>query len=243
MLDVHALRFTYPSLLAGGTSTPVLRDTTFSVAPGEALVVLGPSSSGKSTLCHICAGLTPRYTGGGASGSVRVAGDDILAAPPPVGVVGTLFQDAAAQLFNHSVEYEVAWGLEALGIPPADIAPQVTAALAHFGLLEVRHRPPWALSGGQQKRLALAALWAMQPRLLLLDEPLDGLDFVGRQEVHDALAGLRQSGTAVLLTTLDLSAARYASQVAMLTGGSLSPSFAPAALPERQPELIATGIT
>ncbi|HNT73655.1 MAG TPA: ABC transporter ATP-binding protein [Anaerolineae bacterium] len=241
MLDVHSLSFTYPPLYAGESITSVLREITFSVAPGGALAVLGPNGSGKSTLCHVLAGLTPRYTGGGATGRVTVAGGDVLASPPPVGVVGALFQDAAAQLFNHNVEHEVAWGLEALGVPTAQIGPQVMAALERFGLAALRHRPPWALSGGQQKRLALATLWAMQPRVLLLDEPLGGLDLAGQQEVQEALTGLRQSGTGVLLTTLEASTAGYASQAALLNAGKLSPPFPSAAL-ANQSELIEAGI-
>lgn len=223
MLVTKQVRFTYPSSQPSTTMMPVLHDVWLHVPAGEALAVMGGSGSGKSTLCHVLAGLAPRYTGGDISGAVRVAGHDVVAQSPPIGTVGVLFQDAATQLFNTTVEDEVAWGLEAMGTPPERIGAQVSEALARFGLSDTRGRSPWALSGGQQKRLALAAVWAMQPHVLLLDEPLGGLDPEGRTEVLAALDALRQQrGTTLLLTTLRPQAASLAGTTALLEDGILA---------------------
>lgn len=219
MLITEHVDFTYSSPGAHLPATATLHDVSFRVAEGEALAVMGASGSGKSTLCHVLAGLAPRYTGGEIAGAVRVAGHDVVARMPPTGTVGVLFQDAATQLFNATVEDEVAWGLEAMGVLPRRIGARVDAALARFGLLDARERSPSTLSGGQQKRLALAAVWAMQPRVLLLDEPLGGLDPEGRAEVLAALDVLRRGGTTLLLTTLRPQTASLAARTLLLADG------------------------
>jgi energy-coupling factor transport system ATP-binding protein len=206
------------------------------------MAVMGPSGAGKSTLGYLLAGLAPRHTGGTVSGTVTIGGHDVLTTPPEIGTVGLLFQDAATQLFNTSVEDEIAWGLEALGLSAGEITQRVEDALSRFDLATTRFRSPWALSGGQQKRLALAALWAMRPRALILDEPLAGLDPRGRAEVMTAIEALRQAGTSLLLTTLRPQTARRAGHIALLADGRLTPPEpADLALQDESP-LIASGL-
>jgi len=242
VLVAEHLNFAYPPPGSGLPATEALRDIAFHLETGEALAVMGASGSGKSTLCHVLAGLAPRYTGGHVSGAARAAGYDVLAAMPPTGAVGLLFQDAATQLFNPTVEDEVAWGLEALGTPPQHIGAQVEEALARFGLLDVRTRSPWALSGGQQKRLALAAVWAMRPRVLLLDEPLGGLDPQGRAEVLAALETLLQSGVTLLLTTFRPQAAALAPTTLVLTEGAATSPTPTAEVLGNEMRLVEAGI-
>ena len=242
VIVAEGINFVYPSLGPGLPATEVLRGVSLRVPEGEVVAVMGATGSGKSTLCHLLAGLAPRYTGGELTGTVRVAGYDGVAAMPPVGIVGSLFQDAATQLFNTTVETEVAWGLEAMGVAPYDIGLPVAEALTRFRLLEVRHRPPWALSGGQQKRLALAAVWAMRPRVMLLDEPLGGLDPVGRDEVLAALEVLRQGGTTLLLTTLRPQAAKTASEVVLLEEETARPPAPAAEMLAQEARLVDAGI-
>jgi len=213
-----------------------------SVSAGKALAVMGASGSGKSTLCHILAGLAPRYTGGKIQGEVRVVGHNVIADVPAIGDVGLLFQDAVTQLFNPTVEDEVAWGLEAMALPPSQIGTRVHEALAYFGLLGLERRTPWTLSGGQQKRLALATLWAMQPRVLLLDEPLGGLDPAGREEVLTALGQVRQAGTTLLWTTLRPRLADLAGEVALLEEGRLTPPVTASDILDQESRLIQAGI-
>ena len=242
MLTAEHVSFTYPPQGPHLPAMPALRDVSLHVEAGTALAVMGASGSGKSTLCHVLAGLAPRYTGGEISGTVCVAGHDVVAQMPPTGAVGLLFQDAATQLFNTTVEDEVAWGLEALGVPARDIGTQVDAALARFGLLDARDRSPGTLSGGQQKRLALAAIWAMRPHVLLLDEPLGGLDPEGRVEVLAALDALRQSGTTLLLTTLRSQTAALAGTTLLLDSGMVT-SLAPTeAVLQDEARLIQSGV-
>ena len=240
------LVFSYPPLDSKSPETPLLHDVTFSLDAGQALMVLGASGSGKSTLCYLLSGLAPRHTGGQFSGSVRILGQDVMADPPLPSVIQVLFQDAATQLFNTSAENEVAWGLEALGVSDLEIGPRVMAALRLFGLLDHRHQPPWKLSGGQQKRLALAALWALHPSVLLLDEPLGGVDPGGRAEVLDALHLLRGEGTTLLFTSPHLDArwndAALAETVALLDKGVLSASESTACLLAEDQKLTAAGL-
>ena len=182
MIRAEKLSFAYAPRHPGGQPTEVLSDCSLGLAPGETLAVMGPTGAGKSTLTYVLAGLAPRHTGGTLSGILSVAGHDLTQGPPAIGSVGLLFQDAATQLFSTSVEDEVAWGLEAIGLSPTEIGHRVETSLQRFGLARDCRRPPWALSGGQQKRLALAALSAMRPQVLILDEPLGGLDPEGRDE-------------------------------------------------------------
>ena len=206
------------------------------------MAVMGPSGAGKSTLGYLLAGLAPRHTGGTASGTVTIDGHNVLTTPPEIGTVGLLFQDAATQLFNTSVEDEIAWGLEALGLSTREITQRVEDALARFDLATTRFRSPWALSGGQQKRLALAALWAMRPRALILDEPLGGLDPRGKAEVMTAVETLRQAGTSLLLTTLRPQTARRAGHIALLADGRLTPPEPAGLALQDETPLVASGL-
>ncbi|HEY88524.1 MAG TPA: ABC transporter ATP-binding protein [Thermoflexia bacterium] len=241
-ISVEQLTFAYPPLVVGGTPEPLFHGLELTVAAGQSLAVVGRSGSGKSTLTHILAGLAPRYTGGELTGEVRIGGRDLAAEPPAPTAVGVLFQDAATQLFTSAVEDEVAWGLEALGTAPTEIGPVVMDALRKFGLLEVSKRPPWALSGGQQKRLALASLWALRPRVWLLDEPLGGLDPAGRVEVLAALTQLRQEGVTQLFTTARVTRGSWEDSAALLTGGALTAPATWDSLHAQHARLVAAGL-
>ncbi|MCL7454584.1 MAG: energy-coupling factor ABC transporter ATP-binding protein [Anaerolineae bacterium] len=200
---VKGLRFAYPPLEAGGPTQWVIDGLDLSARAGEWLAVMGASDAGKTTLCLLLAGLAPHLTGGTMEGQVVVAGRDTREYPPPglAASAGLLFQEPEAQLFNADAEAEVAWGLENLGLPAAEIQDRVDAALAQFRLEHVRHRPPDQLSGGEKKRLALASVLAMQPPVIILDEPMGGLDPAGREEVLAALATLRRDRSATILMT------------------------------------------
>ena len=200
-IRVQGLRFAYPPLSPGGAAPWVLDGLDLEVRPGEWLAVMGASDVGKTTLCLLLAGLAPHLTGGTLEGRVVVAGRDTQRHPPPAlaDTVGLVFQEVEAQVFNPSVEAEIAWGLENLGLPPAEILARVEAALALFRLERLRGRPPDTLSGGEKKRLALASVLAMRPAVLILDEPLGGLDPAGREEVLAALFTLRRDLAAAIV--------------------------------------------
>jgi energy-coupling factor transporter ATP-binding protein EcfA2 len=202
-LLVEGLRFAYPPLSPGAFAPGVIGGLDLQAHPGEWLAVMGASDTGKTTLCLLLAGLAPHLTGGTMEGRIVVAGRDTRDYPPPAlaDTVGLLFQEPDAQLFNPTVEAEIAWGLENLGLPVPEIQARVDEMLGLLRLSGIRHRNPGDLSGGEKKRLALASVLAMRPNILILDEPMGGLDPLGRQEVLAALSALRQDRSVTIVMT------------------------------------------
>jgi energy-coupling factor transport system ATP-binding protein len=207
MIDVRDVRYTYPPHLLGESPTHILNGVSFYVEPGQCVALVGPNGSGKSTLCLSIAGLAPRLTSGTLTGAIRIEDRDPQSEPPGAltGLVGLVMQDPAGQLFNPTVEEEIAWGLENLGIPPAEIGLRINRALEMVGLAHLPLRqPPHTLSGGEQKRLILAAVLAMEPRILILDEPAGGLAPLARREMVEVLTRLRaELNLAILMVESD----------------------------------------
>lgn len=182
IITLTDLHFDYPPVLPDGGRVSVLRGIDLNVLPGEFVGVVGPNGVGKTTLLLILARIAPQITRGVITGEVNI-----------VGRAGMLFQEADAQLFHSNVEAEVAWGLENLGLPVAEIDERLNWSLDALHIAHLRHATPGILSGGQQKRVALAATIAMKPDILLLDEPTAGLDPAARRDVLAALADLRKA--------------------------------------------------
>jgi energy-coupling factor transport system ATP-binding protein len=183
---VDRLSFAYPG---GG---PALEDVSLAIEPGELVVLLGPSGSGKSTLLRALAGLVPHFHGGRFSGSVEVAGMDTRTSRPAefAGTVGTLFQDPEDQVVMTRVDNEVAFGLENLGVPPVEIPRRAKAALTSVGVPHLAGRAVAELSGGELQRVCLASTLALEPRLLLLDEPTSQLEPEAARALLDLARGL-----------------------------------------------------
>ncbi len=245
-LLVEGLRFAYPPLTSNAPAPWRLDGLDLEVQPGEWLAVMGANDAGKTTLCLALAGLAPHLTDGRLQGRVIVAGQDTQAHPPPAlaDTVGMLFQEPETQLFNASVEAEIAWGLENLGLPAHEMAQCVSEMLALFHLEPARRRAPGRLSGGEKKRVALASVLAMRPALLILDEPMGGLDPVGRQEVLSALAALRHSrSTTIIMTESDPEAvAAFADRLVVLHQGRIVLEGPPRALFQQMEHLAALGV-
>jgi len=245
-LRLEDLHFSYPPRLPDGPPVEVLRGLTLHAPAGQALAIMGPTSSGKTTLALLLAGLAPEMTGGQVRGQAWVAGlDPVTTSPARLShTVGLVFQEPERQLFNMTVAEEVAFGLEGRAVPPQQIGERVQRALASVGLTGLEQRAPWQLSGGQQKRLAIASILAMQPPILVLDEPMAGLDPAGRREVAALLADLkRTTGATVIVTEKDAEfVARWAERVAVLADGQIALAEAPDALFQQTERLHALGV-
>ncbi|MEM4461491.1 MAG: ABC transporter ATP-binding protein [Candidatus Bathyarchaeia archaeon] len=161
-----------------GSDEWTLRDIDLDIERGEFVVVTGRSGCGKTTLCRCLNGLIPQFYEGELKGSVTVAGLDVTRIPVAriASIVGMVFQNPSSQLFMLTVERDVAFGPENLGLPKDEILRRVNWALDMLGISDLRFRSPHELSGGQQQRVAIAAILAMQPQIIVLDEPTAYLD-------------------------------------------------------------------
>ena len=166
MISFQDVTFTYP-----GASHPAIQSINLEIPAGSFVLVMGPSGSGKSTLLRCMNGLVPHFSGGTLSGTIRVADMDPVDASPQVmsRKVGFVFQDPEAQFVLDRVEDEVAFALENLALPPAEIRTRLDATLGLLGLTALRERRLDTLSGGERQSVALAAVMALNPTLLILD--------------------------------------------------------------------------
>jgi len=200
---------------------PALAGVTLTVEAGEQIALLGPNGCGKSTLLKVLAGLVFPD-----SGTVRAFGRDLTSAAltrPDFFAefrrqVGLLFQNSDAQLFNPTVFEEVAFGPNQLGFPPAEVRRRVQEMLALLEIDGLADRAPFQLSEGQKRRVALAAVLAVDPDVLLLDEPTTGLDPRTNDRLVEILWGLRRLGKTVLVATHDLELARLVADRALIIG-------------------------
>jgi cobalt/nickel transport system ATP-binding protein len=186
---------------------PALSGLSLSVLPAERIAVLGANGCGKSTLLKLLGGLIfPQ------SGSYRAFGrqiDDRVLSRDPFGIyfrkeVGILFQNSDAQLFNPTVEDEIAFGPLQMNDPPEEIRSKVHRTIERFGIGALRDRAPYELSGGEKKKVAIASMMVMDPQILLLDEPTAGLDPRSSRALVDAIIEAEESGKTVVTATHDL---------------------------------------
>lgn len=231
-IHIHDLHYAYPPHLRDGQPVKVLRGVNLAVAPGEFVALLGRVASGKSTLCMALNGLVPHATGGVFRGEVRVAGQDTRqhSIADLARTAGLVFQDPETQLTQMRVEDEVAFGPENLGVPAAEIEARITWALAAVRLTAYRDRSPLRLSGGEKQRVAIAAMLAMRPQVLVLDEPTANLDPAGKAGVLGVLASLaRERQIAIIVATQELDrVARHADRILVLHDGRIGLDAPPA---------------
>ena len=242
VIEAKNLTFTY-----AGRESPSIRDITLSIDRGEFVILTGPSGCGKTTLCRCFNGLIPHFYNGKLEGEVIVAGLRVDEHPTHelARHVGLVFQNPENQLFALSVEKDVAFGLENLGLPREEIRKTVDWAMKTTGIYELRERAPYELSGGQQQRVAIAAVLAMRPEVMVLDEPTSFLDPMGAKQIFDVIYNLNQKlGITVVLVEhrLDL-AANYATRVIVMNEGKIVLDGSPKKiLSSEEARLIGIGI-
>lgn len=196
-IEIENLHFTYPSRNAS-----TLCGIDAEVNAATFILLTGPTGCGKSTLLRTINGLIPHASGGKLSGSVRVNGTTVAEQPIAVTCqqVGLLFQNPEEQLFCIIVEDEIAFGLENQGLPSHEIDRRIDSALMQVGLPGFRNRQIASLSSGQKQRVALACVCAMQPQILLLDEPTSYLDPQATREILEIIRDLnRKLGVTVIV--------------------------------------------
>ena len=183
-VEARGLAYRYPD------GTEALTDVSFRVAPGEVVGIIGANGAGKSTLLHVVNGLLPA-----TGGDVRIGGEPLTPRSLPAirRRVGLVFQDADDQLFSPTVEDDVAFGPRNRGLSPAEVASRVHGARERVGLWELRAKAPFRLSGGEKKRVAIATVLAMEPVVLVVDEPTAGLDPHARRQLLGLLAAFGQT--------------------------------------------------
>ncbi len=241
VVEVQGLSYTYP-----GADSPALKDISFQVEAGQLLAVIGANGAGKSSLCLALAGLIPTLFHGQMQGAVTVCGLDTRQHHPGqfAGRVGLVLQNPANQLsgMRYTVYEEVAFGLENLGTPRQEMPARIENALQQVGLAGLGERSPYTLSGGQQQRLALASILAMQPNVLVLDEPTAMLDPQGSQALFTIIYKLARAGTTVIIAEHHLEwIASFADRVIALAEGSLFLDGAPGEVLS-SPRLLQAGI-
>jgi len=220
------IRFDQVSVTFPDATGPTLDRVDLHVEESTLALVTGRTGSGKSTLLGAVLGLVPRATGGHLSGRVTVAGRDTSRVPPRdlADLVGLVVQDPVAGFVADTVEAELAYGPEQLGLPPAVLRTRVEETLDLLGIADLRDRPLLDLSGGQQQRVAIGAAMTTRPRVLVLDEPTSSLDPTAAEEVLAALARLvHDLGVTVLLAEHRLERAlQFADELVLIEHGSLT---------------------
>ena len=196
-VEIQQLTFQY-----SGAAEPSLRDVNLTIAAGEIALLVGPTGAGKSTLYLALTGLIPNLIRGTMAGRVSIAGMDTEAhsIPDLAQKVGIVFQDPETQLFALTVEDELAFGPENLGLPKAEIIRRIREAATIVQLETLLEREPARLSGGQQQTVAIGSVWSMLPEVIILDEPTSNLDPAGSERVLGLVQRLsRDYGKTILI--------------------------------------------
>jgi len=220
IIEIENLTYTYP-----GGKTPSIDNVSLKVNKGEFVLITGPSGCGKTTLCRCFNGLVPNFYQGELKGDIIVTGLKTSSKQTYelAKYVGLVFQNPENQLFALSIEKDVAFGLENLGVNRKDIRKRVDWALKQVGIYDLRDRSPHEVSGGQQQRVAIASVLAMRPELIVLDEPTSFLDPLSAEKIFQVIHDLNTKlGITVILVEhrLDLTA-RYASRIIIMDKGKI----------------------
>ncbi len=203
----------------------ILEDLSFEVEQGEFLAITGPTGAGKTTLCLSLTGIIPHGYNGTWEGIVTIGNLDTRkhGAASLAQRVGIVFQDPESQFLTMSVRDEIAFGPENLALPRDEITKRIENASKIVRIDDCLDRAPYELSGGQKQRVAIAAALAMQPEVLILDEPTGQLDPIGKMEVFAVLEELRKSKaiTIILVEHLTEEIVKHADRIMLLYNGKI----------------------
>jgi len=223
-----------------------MENVSMSIEKGEFVILTGPSGCGKTTLCRCLNGLIPNFYSGDLQGELSV--DEINVSGKSTAElathVGFVFQNPENQLFSLSVERDVAFGLENLGMPREEALERVRWAMEATGILDLRDKAPYELSGGQQQRAAIAGVLAMRPSILILDEPTSFLDPKSAEEIVGVIAKLNSElGLTTLLVEhrLDI-VSRHANRVIVMDKGKIALDGIPSQIFGENARLIGIGM-
>lgn len=201
----------------------VLRNISFNVKKGEFLGISGPSGSGKSTLCLMMNGIIPKTIEGEFSGEVYIDGEDI--AEKEIYEIseklGLILQNPESQLFSMTVEEELAFGPENLGIKREEIGDRISWALELVSMERFRESFPHQLSGGEKQKIAIASLLTMKPEILVLDEPTSNLDPKSRIEIFKIVQKLNRKGMTVVVVEHETNFISSADKILILNEGEI----------------------
>lgn len=240
IITVKDLTFYYPE-----ASAAALQILNFSIRKGEFVGITGPTGAGKSTLSLCFNGVIPHFQVGRMGGMVVLDEVPVAQIPPPelARKVGSVFQDPEAQIVSMSVEEEIAFGMENLGFPRTEMMARITRALEMAGIPNLRHRSTTALSGGQKQRVVIAAVLAMMPEVLVLDEPTSELDPLGTEEIFKILCQLNKEYgiTVILIEQKTDQLAGYLDRLLVLNQGMLLADGRPAEVLARR-EVVELGV-
>ncbi|HIS19629.1 MAG TPA: ATP-binding cassette domain-containing protein [Candidatus Spyradocola merdavium] len=220
MIELDALTFRY-----AGAKEPALRSLSLRVPRGGFLGILGPSRSGKTTLLSALSGAVPHHRPGGFYGACRVGGLDTVEHTPTdlSRIVGSVFQDIDAQMVSSLVEDELLFALENFGVPQGELDGRIREALSAVGIEDLRHRSLDTLSGGQKQKVAIAAVLAMRPQVLALDEPTGELDPASSAAVFSLLSALNARGVTIVVAEQKLSLlTAHCKTLCVLDSGSIA---------------------
>lgn len=220
MIEINNLYFQYEN-----SDCYALENINLHIGQGEFVGIIGSSGAGKTTLTYVMNGVVPHYYCGDFYGSAVIGGlDTVTAAPAQLSrLVGSVFQDIDGQMVASVVEDELLFGLENFGLPRAEIGRRIEDALNTVGIADLRYRSIFSLSGGQKQKVAIAAIVALRPQILLLDEPTGELDPLSSRMIFDMLRRLNQEHgmTVVIVEQKIMLLGEYANRLLVMDKGSI----------------------